>query len=423
MLIRKTFRYRVYLSPEQDERARRWEGTLRFLWNLANEQRLLGLMRPKAERIFPSAFDQINDLKDLRAEADWLADVPRNVLAQILVELDKAWQRCFKKLARQPRWKRKGKSTIGLCEPHPKVWRLDGDTLRFPKLGNLRAVVHRPLEGTPKTCTLKREVDQWFVMICCEIEVADPVPNTKPAIGVDVGVVNMLACSDGHVLANPKFLQASKKRLARAQSVVARRKKGSNNQRKARERVAKIHRKVRRQRSHILHVETTRIAKNHGHVFVENLNVRAMTKSASGTVEEPGTNVAQKSGLNRAILDSGWGQARWMLGYKTLWQGGSVGEVPAAGSSQTCSECGHRDPLSRVSRGWFCCTACGHAEDADVNAAKVILQRGLAVETTVAGCGGSAIGRPVRQQLRVARRGTRSAQGLGSSKAPAFRPG
>jgi putative transposase len=423
MMIRKTFRYRVYLSPEQDERARRWEGTLRFVWNLALEQRLLGLSRLKGAKIYRTAFDQINELKALRAEADWLADVPRNVMAQILVELDKAWQRCFKKLARQPRWKKKGRSTIGLCEPHPKVWRLDGDVLRFPKLGNLRAVVHRPLEGTPKTCMLKREVDQWFVMISCEVEVADPVPNTNPPVGVDVGVVSILACSDGRTLPNPKFLQASTKRLVRAQRVVSRRKKGSNNQKKARDRVAKLHRKVRRQRSHILHVETTRIAKTHGRVFVEKLNVQAMTASASGTVEDPGTNVAQKSGLNRAILDSGWGQARWMLDYKTLWEGGSVGEVPAPGSSQTCSACGHRDPLSRVSRGWFCCTSCKHEEDADTNAAKVILQRGLAAETAAAGCGGYAVGRPVRQQLRVVRRGTRSKQGLGSSKAPAFRPG
>jgi putative transposase len=423
VLIRKTFRYRVYLSPEQDERARRWEGTLRFVWNLALEQRFLNLDHCECDVRYMTAFDQINGLTDLREETDWLADVPRNVMAQLLVELDKAWQRCFKKLARQPRWKKKGRSTIGLCEPHPKVWRLDGDVLRFPKLGNLRAVVHRPLEGTPKTCTLKRDVDQWFVMISCEVDVADPVPNTNPPVGVDVGVVNILACSDGSTLTNPKFLQAAKKRLARAQRVVARRKKGSRNQKKARDRVAKLHRKVRCQRSHILHVETTRIAKNHGRVFVEKLNVQAMTASASGTVEDPGTNVAQKSGLNRAILDSGWGQARWMLDYKTLWEGGSVGEVPAPGSSQTCSECGIRDPLSRVSRGWFCCTSCKHGEDADTNAAKVILQRGLAADAAVAGCGGYAIGRPVRQQLRVVRRGTRSAQGRGSNKAPAFRPG
>ena len=421
-MIRKAYRYRVYLTPEQDARARQWEGALRFLWNLANEQRLLGLMRPKGERVYPTAYDQINELTELRELLPWLADVPRDVCAQILIELDKAWQRCFKKIARQPRWKRKGKGSLGLCEPSPKGWWLKDGVLHFPKLGNLRAVVHRPLEGTPKTCTLKRDVDQRFVCISCEVEVADPVPNTKPPVGIDVGVACLMACSDGKRVENPRCLAASAKKLARAQRVVERRKKGSRNQSKARERAAKIYRKIRRQRDHVLHVETTRIAKSHGRVYVEKLNIQGMTSSAAGTVEEPGTNVKAKSGLNRAILDSGWGKARWMLDYKSVWEGAGLGEVPAPGSSQTCSKCGHRDPLSRVSRGWFCCTACQHAEDADTNAAKVILQRGLAVDATVAGCGGNAVGRPVRQQLRVVRRGLRSSQGLGSNKALAFRP-
>ena len=136
----KAFRYRVYPTVSQIERFGRWESALRFLWNLANEQRLMGLSRPKDERVFPTAFDQINELTELRAELPWLADVPRNVCSQLLVELDKAWQRCFKRLGKRPRWKRKGLDSLGLCEPHPKAWRLDGNIVRFPKLGNLRAV-------------------------------------------------------------------------------------------------------------------------------------------------------------------------------------------------------------------------------------------------------------------------------------------
>lgn len=425
MLIHKGFRYRIYPSEDQVARARRWEGALRFLWNLALEQRLMALNR--TDRKFITAFDQINELTDLRAEVDWLEDVPRDVCAQLLIELDKAWQRCFKKLAHRPRWKRRGRDFLGLTEPHPKVWRLDGSTLRFPKLGNIRTVVHRPLEGVPKTCTIRREVDQWFCSIMCEVEVADPVPNNKPAIGIDMGVVNLMTCSDGTVIDNPQHLKSAQARLAHAQRRVARRRKGSSNQKKARDRVAKLHRKIRRQRSHTLHVATSRIAKSHGRVFVEDLNVRAMSASASGTVEDPGEQVAAKSGLNRSILDSGWSEARWMLDYKSFWFGGKLVAVPPAGSSQTCSKCGHRDPLSRVSRDRFCCTACGHAEDADTNAAKVILQRGPAAETAAAGCGGSAAGRPKKQQLRVVRRGARSSQGrsplLPSDKAPAFRPG
>src|SRR5688572_27848342 len=112
MIVRKAIRYRIYPTRAQEARLLAWEGALRFLWNLALEQRKIGLGRPRDERIFLTAFDQINELKDLRSELPWLANVPRNVLAQLLVELDKAWQRCFKRLARAPCWKRKGRDFL-----------------------------------------------------------------------------------------------------------------------------------------------------------------------------------------------------------------------------------------------------------------------------------------------------------------------
>ena len=120
----KGFKFRIYPSEKQEQRLLAWESALRFLWNLALEQRKLGLARPV--RLYPDAFDQISELKALCAELPFLADVPRNVCAQLLVELDKAWQRCFKRIARAPRWKRKGRDSLGLTEPHPKVWRLVG---------------------------------------------------------------------------------------------------------------------------------------------------------------------------------------------------------------------------------------------------------------------------------------------------------
>jgi len=121
VLVRKGFRFRLYPDREQVAALIRWESTLRCLWNLANEQRLIGLSRPHDERKYISAFDQINELTELRAAFPWIAEVPRNVCAQLLVELDKAWQRCFKKLADQPRWKRKGRDRLGVCErPSPR---------------------------------------------------------------------------------------------------------------------------------------------------------------------------------------------------------------------------------------------------------------------------------------------------------------
>lgn len=365
MTTRKAFRFRVYPTAEQQAQIGRWEHALRFLWNIANEQRLLGLAKHRDERKFYTSFDQINELTGLRAELPWLAEVPRNVCAQLLVELDKAWQRCFKKLGRQPRWKRKGLDRIPLCEPHPKVWRLEDGQVHFPKLGPMRTVQHRAIEGSPKTCTVMREVDQWFVAISCEVETRAPTPRTEPVVALDRGCVNLVADSDGVVIANPRHLERSLVRLAKAQRVVSRRKKGSRNREKAKVRVAKLHRRVRRQRAHVLHEISTAYAKSHGVVVVEKLNVRAMTAKGG----------ARKTGLNRSILDAGWGQLVGMLRYKLAWSGGTLVEVPAAYSSQTCSGCGAVDEKSRLSQSEFCCVACGLVEHADLNAAKVLKSR------------------------------------------------
>jgi putative transposase len=365
VVTRKAFRFRVYPSAEQRSQIGRWEHALRFLWNLAHEQRLLGLARLRDERKFYTAFDQINELTGLRADLPWLAEVPRNVCAQLLVELDKAWQRCFKKLGRQPRWKRKGLDRVPICEPHPKIWCLDADGLRFPKLGAMSVVQHRPLEGTPKTCAIVREVDQWFVAISCEVESPEPAHRTEPVVALDRGCVNLIADSDGKLIDNPRHLKRSLARLARAQRVVSRREKGSKNREKAKVRVAKLHRTVRRQREYVLHDISTAYAKSHGTVIVEKLNVKAM--SAEGG--------AHKTGLNRSILDAGWGRLVEMLRYKLAWSGGTLVEVTAAYSSQTCSHCGAVDPRSRRSQSEFSCVVCGCVDHADLNAAKVLKSR------------------------------------------------
>jgi putative transposase len=389
MRIVKAFRFRVYPDAAQIARLGQWDSALRFLWNLALEQRLAGYARAKCERIYPTAFDQIGELTELRAALPWLADVPRNVCAQLLVELDRAWQRCFKKFARAPRFKRRGRDILGFCEPHSKVWRLDGDNIRFPKLGTLRVVLHRPIEGTPKTCTLKRDGNQWFASITCEVDVADPDPRTGPVLAIDRGIANFGATSDGDMIANPRNLETSLKKLAHAQRVVSRRKKGSKNREKAKARVAVLHRKVRRQRDHFLHVQSARLAKSHGVVVLENLNVAGMIRGRCA----------------RKIADAGWSRFADMLRYKLAWSGGSLVEVPAAYSSQTCSACGCVDAASRRSQAVFRCISCGYRDHADLNAAKILLGRANRSGLPVDGDASKGPGRSRKRfGLRVPRR-------------------
>jgi putative transposase len=403
MLIHKGFRYRIYPTDAQQARMAAWSDALRFLWNLALEQRLMGMHR--TDKVYPSVFDQFEELKDLRADLPWLSDVPIVVCRQVIIELDKAWQRCFKRISSAPRWKRKGRDFLNFCDPNPKIWRLSGSMLRFPKLGNVRSVIHRPLEGKSKSCTITRDGDQWFASIMCEIEIAQPATPAGPPIGIDRGVTNLLADSEGRLVPNPKHLKASQRRLARAQRQAAHKRKGSNNRRKANIRVARIHRKVRRQRDHVLHVESLRYAKSHSVIVIESLKILNMSRSASGTVENPGTNIAQKTGLNRSIMSAGWGRFGGMLGYKTVWYGSTKQEVYPAYSSMECALCHCIDARNRDGEK-FHCVGCGNVDHADNNAAKVIVSRrtdGKAV------CGGSGTGRPVKQKLRVVRRGIRHA--------------
>ena len=385
---------------------------------MAHGQRLYYFKRHSHDRHYFSDFDQINQLTELRAEVPWLADVPRDVCAQLLIELDLAWQRWFEKLAEEPKFKKRGRCRVAMCEPHPKGWHIEGNNIFFPKMGAMRAIIHRPIEGTPKKCCITRDVDQWFVSIVCEIEMPD-VERKPGIVGIDRGVVNVVADSNGELIKSPDFLKKGAKKIRHAQRLAARKEKGSNNWKKAQLRVARLQRKVRRQRDHFLHPIALHYAESQGTVVVEKLQVRNMTRSARGTKEKPGKNVRAKAGLNRSILDAGWGKLHGMLKYKMGWRNGLLLEVLAAYSSQTCSVCGVVDARSRRSQSEFVCVACGHTEHADINAAKVVLGRGNYGLV----CNPAAVAkRPTGQKLRVARRGTRSKRPV-APKAPAFRPG
>ena len=184
-----------------------------------------------------------------------------------------------------------------------------------------------------------------------------PEIRTGPVVAIDRGITHLLADSDGELVANPQRLEQSLKKLRRAQRVVARRKKGSRRRERAKIRVAKIHRKIRRQRTHVLHELSSRYAKSHGVVVLENLNIAGMVK---GT-RPPYRGRRMGHLLHDAPLQAGG-------------HGGQLVEVPAHYSSQTCPACDVVDAASRDGER-FCCVACGHTAHADLNAAIVLLSR------------------------------------------------
>lgn len=397
MKILKSFRYRIYPTKEQEHLFRRTAGACRFVYNLCLDQRILEYHRSEPRRL--SYYDQIKGLKDLKNEAEWLRDVPHHPLCQAIKDLDQAFKNFFSNRFGFPKFRRRGKQD-SFCYPDPKQFKPESDRIFLPKAGWVKWVQHRPIEGTRKSATVIREADCWYVSIQCELEICGITPNFGPAVGIDIGVAKPIVLSTGEVIQLPRTGKKDRHKLATLQRKVARKTKGSRNQAKARMAVARFHTRLARRRKDAAHKATTMIAKSHGIIVVEDLKVRNMTASAAGTVEEPGRNVAAKSGLNRSMLDIAPYQIRQMLEYKAAWYGSEVRAIPAHNTSRECSVCGDIHAGNRLSQAEFLCIACGHHENADLNAAKVIKARGLRVSA----CGSSRVaGR--KQEYFVAKRG------------------
>lgn len=373
--MHRSHTYRLYPNMAQQRALSSWVGAVRFVYNLALEQRR-DWWRPG--RSF-NYITQGREVTVLRAEVEWIRDVPSDALTRALRDLDLAYRHWWSGRSSAPTPRKK------FCNDSFRIHGRDGfsvsherRSVRLPKIGWIKCRGVRPIPGDPREVTINRRAGIWTATIQYRIAAAPPPESSTSPIGIDRGVAVFAALSDGSTIASVNHGKHALPALARAQRALARKKKGSNNRRKAVRRVARLHARVAAARKDFLHKASTEIAKNHGVVVLEKLEVRNMVRSAAGTVEKPGKNVRQKAGLNRAILDQGWGMFRSMLAYKLEERGARLIEVDPAYTSQTCSECGVIDAASRRSQAQFTCTACGHGTNADLNAAINILRRGTA---------------------------------------------
>jgi putative transposase len=366
--------YRLNPTPEQAARLAQWVGTVRFVYNLALEQRQT-FWRPGRRFNYIS---QGAELKELRQLAPWLADVPRNALDQALRDLDGAYRAWWAGRARAPRNRRRGANDAFRLKGDDFALRRTGrraGRLRLPKIGELKCVWDLEPRGERRSVTITRRAGKWYACVWYREEREAPAPSTLPPVGIDRGVNVFAALSTGQLIAGPNVGRKAARALMLAQRRLSRKVKGSQNYRKQRLRVARLHARVSAARADFLHKTSTAIAKSHGLVVLEDLKVRNMTASARGTVEAPGRNVRQKAGLNRAILDQGWGMFRTMLAYKLEDRGGHLLTVDPKDTSRTCHVCGVVDADSREGTR-FSCRSCGFQAHADWNAAVNILRRG-----------------------------------------------
>jgi putative transposase len=384
--------YTLKPTPEQKQLLAQTAGVVRLVYNLALEQRRIWSGRAYAggqPRNFHSKGSS-HELSELRRSFDWIGAVSQTAQNQALIDLDRAFANFFAGRASYPTPRRKGiHDAFRQMGREIAIRRLNAkwSEIRVPKIGWIRYRDTRPLrqgEGGAvdiRNVTLRhRAGGGWEVAIAHRWDAPEGDVRAG-SVGVDRGVAVPFAMSDGTRVSLPETMAARETALRRAQRKLSRRRRGSQRYAKARTRVARLKARNSRARKHLAHVTTRSLVRDYGLIAIEDLRTRNMVSSARGSLAEPGRNVAQKRGLNRAILNVGWHQFETMIGYKLEETGGQLVKVPAAYSSQTCAACGHVDKGSRKNQATFVCTVCGAADNADINAAKVIRDRALRGET------------------------------------------
>lgn len=374
----QAFKYELMPSGEQQRQMRRFAGSCRFVFNKA-----LALQKERYEQGekklgYAGLCKLLTEWRN-GPETPWLADAPVHPLQQALKDLERAYANFFAKRADFPRFKKKGQSD-SFRYPDPKQIKLDQANSRIflPKLGWVRYRNSREVLGTVNNVTVSQSCGKWFVSIQTEREIQAPAPKATSAVGIDMGVTRFATLSDGTFYAPLNSFKRHEDRLRRAQQAMSRKTKFSNNWKKAKARVQKIHARIGNVRRDYLHKATTTISQNHAMVCIEDLQVRNMSRSAAGTTENPGKNVRAKSGLNKAILDQGWFEFRRQLDYKLAWAGGHLIVVPPQNTSRTCPACGHVSADNRQTQARFLCVECGFEENADLVGAINILRAGHA---------------------------------------------
>jgi putative transposase len=383
----KAFTYRLYPNHAQIESLETHLRLTRELYNAALEERREAY-RKVGKSV--SVYEQMRSLPEVKEGRPEFKRIHAHVLQGVVQKLDRAFQAFFRRVRTgetpgYPRFKgRDGWNSFAFKQ----VWDtpgnrwfgpgkpLESSRIYLPNIGNVKMRLHRPLEGKPKTLTIKREADQWFAVYTCEVEAA-PLEPTGSVIGVDLGTnPNFLITSDGEFVPAPRHYIKAQSKLRREQRSLSKKKRNSSQRRKAKKRVAKLHHKTARQRKDFHHKTARALVNQHDTIFHENLNIIGLARMRAA----------------KGVLDAGWAQFLNILSLKAASAARRVAGVNPAYTSQDCSRCRHRQkvPIGKP----YICTACGLELNRDVNAALNILRLGQGLPLDE----GNAVARPQRLQ-------------------------
>ncbi|HZS79126.1 MAG TPA: transposase [Ktedonobacteraceae bacterium] len=334
---------------------------------------------------------ELVDVKELRPEYQEIAS---HVLQNVILRLKRAYDRFFRRVqnGEQPGYPRfQGKNRYNsFCYPDGAGWKLEAQerpavkkgivrvNLKLTKIGTVKLHLHRNIEGTIKTLTIKREGEHWYAIFTCEIDQPEPLPTSHEDVGIDLGVTHFAALSNGEFIDHPHYLRKAEKKLVKAHQALSRKRRGSHRRKKAVQQVVKCHRQIANQRKDFQHKASRKLVNRYQVIVFEDLQVKNLTKAPAPKQDENGKYVpngaAAKAGLNKSILDAGWSMFTAMVSVKAAWAGRTVIFVDPSKTSQICPNCGNIRKKT-IDERWHSCE-CGCELDRDTASAKVILDLG-----------------------------------------------
>jgi putative transposase len=363
VVVRKTFQFRLYPTAAQEAKMQATLDECRWLYNHLLETRKTA-WEEQQETL--GLYDQHATLPALKIERPSLSTVHSQVLQNVAVRIDLAFKAFFRrvKAGENPGYPRfQGRERYdSFCYPQaPSGCQLNGDRLTLSKIGTVRVVLHRPVEGVVKTCCLRRSsTGKWYVTFSCEWE---PIvlPSSPERVGIDVGLHSFATLSTGASVENPRFFRHDEKALGKAQKKHAKETKGTPGRRRRRKVVARVHERIRFRRGDFAHQNARRIVNRFGFIAVEDIHVNRMVHNHC---------------LAKSISDAAWAEFLGLLASKAECAGRTCIKVDPAYTSQDCSRCGHRRKMP-LSERIFACPCCLIVLDRDHNAALNILVLGL----------------------------------------------
>lgn len=349
----RTYKRKLKLTVAQENTLRSWIGACRVVYNMGLEIRIDSYNKLNQG---VHKYELMKQITGLRKDIDWINEVPIGALQNSIDRLDGAYNRFFKRACGFPKFSSKKnyksivfKHRIGIIKNYIKI----------PKLGTLPLIKDAEFNGRLRQIIIKIEPTGFFACITCD-NVTSKFLSKGNSIGLDVGLAHFVIDSNGTFISNPRHFKCYERKLRIENRSLSRKVKHSKSWHKQVKKLSLLHHKIGNVRKDFLHKQSTLIAKANSTVYLEDLKIN---------------NMVQNHKLSKHILDAGWGMFRTMLEYKT-----NVIRINPAYTSQTCNECKAVDKLSRISQSEFVCTSCGHTANADLNAAKNIKSKGIALE-------------------------------------------